>query len=243
MNDQSRQVRSPKSAPTDGEYKRMLDGAAEQVSYLIDRVSEELPTQFILAVVSLRGNIQKLCPWIEQFSPATCARIERLEGELGRLSVSAEKAFSCPEARQAYRESRALIDGCETNGNTNGLAEDVMSFHCVLERLQEVLNAFKGSLDTSEESDHPRPRGVTLMQAAMMVNDGDRELAKQTKKRWHNSGRLPKPIGVNPARRQEHVYAPSAMAAFLEKSECGLDLAKAQWKKRLTGIAFTADSL
>jgi len=94
-----------------------------------------------------------------------------------------------------------------------------------------------------EVSDPPRPRGVTLMQAAMMVNDGDRELAKQTKKRWHNSGQLPKPIGVKPSRSQEHVYSPSAMAAFLEKMECGLDRTKAQWKERLTGIAFTADSL
>jgi hypothetical protein len=62
-------------------------------------------------------------------------------------------------------------------------------------------------------------RGVSLFDAAMILNDNDRQVARKTKKRWQNSRtyELPKPIGKDSQQSQLDLYEPSALAVFLAK--------------------------
>src|SRR6185295_16536016 len=59
--------------------------------------------------------------------------------------------------------------------------------------------------------------GVTLMSAALLLNEGEKESATTTKKRWHNSGKLPVAIGKNASDTQEYIFEPSALAGFIIK--------------------------
>ena len=60
------------------------------------------------------------------------------------------------------------------------------------------------------------PNGVSLMDVALLVNDGDVSAAKKTKKRWHNlrEPHLPTSVGADPLHAQAKLYPPSAILEF-----------------------------
>ncbi len=78
-------------------------------------------------------------------------------------------------------------------------------------------------------------KGVTLMQVALILNDGENGPAQLTKKRWHNHKYrgLPKPIGKSTCRENEFVFAPSELCDFLENIGEPLRPNKAGFLKRL----------
>jgi hypothetical protein len=71
---------------------------------------------------------------------------------------------------------------------------------------------------------HGTGKGVSLMDAALVLNDGDLELAKQTKYRWTRTERsffehLPRPIGTDPRHAQTLLFEPSTICALIERVE------------------------
>ena len=55
--------------------------------------------------------------------------------------------------------------------------------------------------------------GVKLLDAAFLVNDGERDAAREAKRRWLNSGRLPKPVGK--IGKQTNLFDVAELAAFI----------------------------
>ena len=71
--------------------------------------------------------------------------------------------------------------------------------------------------------DGPQPTtGVTLLEAAMFLNEHDEESAKQTRARWQKSNRttsLPDSIGKDPSDHRARLYNCFALAEFCKKVE------------------------
>jgi len=63
--------------------------------------------------------------------------------------------------------------------------------------------------------------GVSLLDAALILNDGDKGLAIEKKTAWQKSRdpKVPESIGNCPKHKQAKLYAPSAICDFLEKVE------------------------
>ena len=62
-------------------------------------------------------------------------------------------------------------------------------------------------------------KGVSLLDAASLLNDGDTNLARETVARWQKQRKvkLPASIGNCPKHSQRKLYEPSALSDFLEK--------------------------
>ncbi len=81
--------------------------------------------------------------------------------------------------------------------------------------------------------------GVSLLDAALILNDGDDELAKEKKAAWHRTRKPKKPesIGKCPNHGSVKLYAPSAICDYVEKIE-GKSLCKTySLRKALLGKA------
>jgi hypothetical protein len=64
-------------------------------------------------------------------------------------------------------------------------------------------------------------KGVSLLDAALIITEEDAELSRQKKNQWLRlrTPQLPSSIGKCPNHRQVKLYAPSAIADFIEKVE------------------------
>lgn len=78
----------------------------------------------------------------------------------------------------------------------------------LLERVKQVLSDSPGE-------------GVSLLDAALIINDGDLALAREKKKAWQKlrKPKLPASIGNCPKHSQVKLFAPFALADFVEKTE------------------------
>ena len=63
--------------------------------------------------------------------------------------------------------------------------------------------------------------GVSLLDAALTLNDGDEDLAREKKSSWQKlrDPKMPESIGNCPNHRQVKLFAPSAICDFIEKVE------------------------
>lgn len=86
----------------------------------------------------------------------------------------------------------------------------------ILELLEDQGNQTEETPESSNQT--KRVEGVTLIRAAMLLNDNDGELAAITKKRWRNKKQpsLPKPIARNLQDSQEDLFEPSSLCEFIE---------------------------
>lgn len=82
------------------------------------------------------------------------------------------------------------------------------------------------------KADH---RGVSLLDAALLLNDGDYSLARQTVDRWQKQRSVEKPssIGNCPNHKQVKLFAPLAICDFIEKIG---DIDAVAKKRLLTGL-------
>lgn len=78
-------------------------------------------------------------------------------------------------------------------------------------------------------------RGVSLLDVALLLNDGDDAAARTTRKRWQNSRNPPLPdsIGDDSEDSRTKLYAPSAIFAFVEIVEVRLKAEIAEFQKQL----------
>lgn len=87
---------------------------------------------------------------------------------------------------------------------------------------------------TLEDSEKGTSKGVSMLDAALILNDEDEDLALQQVHRWQRKrGAKPPHIGFDPEHAQRKLYAPSALAAWIEKIEVALVLSKHQLRQRL----------
>jgi len=89
---------------------------------------------------------------------------------------------------------------------------------------------------TAPKKPTDRVLGVPLMRVAGLLNS-DSEDARKAVKSWHNSRKLPKPVGWKD--RREAIYQPSAILVFLEEINEPLKGTKAAFKKALETCIIT----
>ncbi|MCA9057570.1 MAG: hypothetical protein KDA85_03695, partial [Planctomycetaceae bacterium] len=71
-----------------------------------------------------------------------------------------------------------------------------------------------------DREEPPVVKGISLLDAALAVNDGDNELAKETKKRWERDARTKlNPVGTSSRHRQRLLYELEAMLQFIREME------------------------
>ena len=103
---------------------------------------------------------------------------------------------------------------------TNCQTPDVANVHM---RLSAEHEAWKTRLRLDALlNPSPNPRvsmGVSLRDVASLLNDGDPDAIRDTKKRWHNSRdpKLPDSLGKCAADNKSGLYAPSAILEFVKK--------------------------
>ena len=105
-----------------------------------------------------------------------------------------------------------------------------------LEKALERARSAVSSDEAAADEDDSVPKGVSLLDAAMILNDADEMLALQKKKAWQrmHAPPLPNSIGNCPEHRQRKLYAPSALADFVEKVEGKRLCTKHKLRQRLT---------
>jgi hypothetical protein len=86
------------------------------------------------------------------------------------------------------------------------------------------------------------PKGVSLRDAALIMTEGDGELAKEVKRRWENQRepKLPNAIGIDPRHKQRKLFKPSALSEWVESVEGVAVCAQHGLRKRLVDIARAA---
>ncbi len=94
---------------------------------------------------------------------------------------------------------------------------------------------FKGNADTL--TNPCKPKGVGLLDAAMVFHDHDLEVAKAAKNRYLRAKDLPEPIGVDPSHSQRKLYEPAALLQYLKEKESYIPYEEKQFLQRLNDLA------
>lgn len=92
---------------------------------------------------------------------------------------------------------------------------------------------------TEPTREYAGPRGVSMLEAAMLIEMGDDENARLRKDKWLNKRSVTRPlsIGVHIEHAQQPIYEPAALVSFIEKAEKYLTISKVDFIKRLESIA------
>lgn len=82
-------------------------------------------------------------------------------------------------------------------------------------------------------------KGVSLLDAALILTQEDHELSRQTRNRWQKlrTPKLPRSIGKCPNHRQVKLFAPSAISDFVEAVEGKPLCTQCKLRQRLIGKA------
>lgn len=119
---------------------------------------------------------------------------------------------------------------------TNCQTPDVANVHMRLSAEHEAWKA-RLRLDAllSPSQNTPVSMGVSLRDVASLLNDGDPDAIRDTKKRWHNSRdpKLPDSLGKCAADNKSGLYAPSAILEFVQKVEALSDPVISTMKRQL----------
>jgi hypothetical protein len=92
-------------------------------------------------------------------------------------------------------------------------------------RWAEELHAAVAALSMNDRGEQPeangQPKGVSLLDAALILTEEDRPLAREKKSAWQKirTPKLPASIGNCPNHKQVKLFAPSAIADFVEAVE------------------------
>lgn len=127
--------------------------------------------------------------------------------------------------RQNWHSLCQMIESLVAEQRCRDACEIVRTFNTVATTLQ--LTADKSSAVTVEtpggEQQQPETAkhimsGVSLIDVALLLSDGEKSAAKLTKKRWSNSRnpKLPESIGFDPSHSQSKLYSPSAILQFVK---------------------------
>lgn len=152
-------------------------------------------------------------------SPFQLPQCDGPDAVLARLDISSDvQATACKILAEELQEQ---VESCER-------------------RLEGILKR-EALLDDEFESADDRVRGVSLLDAAMILSGDDEKAAKKAKKRWQNDLEYQivkgKEIGHCPNHRQTKLYEPSGILEMVEKIE-GKDVCRNHdLSKRLAEMA------
>lgn len=106
--------------------------------------------------------------------------------------------------------------------------------HTVIVYRQELQNALLNWTPPGGDDTPMVQNGVSLRDVAALRCEGDRDVIRESKKRWHNSRSLPQPLGKDPADKRADLYALSEILNFLKKTEDISDADNRRYKWQLT---------
>ena len=119
---------------------------------------------------------------------------------------------------------------------------ETLSLQSLLAKVREKQNLLPEktvSADISENSSNTttEPRGVGLLEAAMIFHDHDIEVAKAAKNKYQKANDLPEPIGLDPNHSQRKLYEPAALLKYFKEKECYIPYEEKLFLTRLNDIA------
>ncbi len=170
--------------------------------------------------------------------PAGCIEILRALSERSGFLPARELP---PDENTRILQTYKLVGFRKVAGVLEADREKAVACWTLTVRGGDVLTDY----DLRQRADEPErpadatPLGVSLLDAALVLNDGDECLARKKKKAWHNerTHNPPPEIGRCPDHAQVKLYAPSAICDWLEKIEGASLCDKHSLRKAMARVA------